>query len=503
MSIKIFISSVQSEFAEARRRLSEYIKSDALLGKYFEPYIFEELPARNSSPACAYISEAQRSDIYLGIYGEKYGYEDEQGVSPTEREFEAATAFHRYRIVFVADKTQRHPKEAAFIAKIEQDVVRKKFVGFEDLKASVYAALVRYLEEKEYLRLLPFDASYNKEATLDDIDEDKVAWFVERAKRKRGFPLSLEDGVEKILRQLNLLSPAGRLTNAALLLFAKNPQRFFVSSEVKCAQFYSTRVTKPIASYQVAHGNVFEMIDQAVAFVMSKINAEVGSRHLGPEVDVEYEIPMEAVTESIVNAVTHRDYTSHGCVQVMLFSDRVEIWSPGRLPYGLTVAKLMDVHPSIPVNPLLANPIYLAGYIERLGTGTGDIISICKQRGLSQPVFAEDEDFKVTLYRKNVQSLAEDVQSLAENVQSSAENVQGLAETTKAKLSKKQQEVLAFCRNSRTSSEIMEHLGIKRNSRTIRLYINDLVALGLLRPLVSDKRTSPNQQYVAIRGENE
>ena len=74
----------------------------------------------------------------------------------------------------------------------------------------------------------------------------------------------------------------------------------------------------------------------------------------------------------------------------MLFKDRLEIWNPGRLPYGLTPEKLKKPHSSIPANLLLAEPMYLAGYIERIGTGTGDIIRWCKGAGLpKEPEFIQ------------------------------------------------------------------------------------------------------------------
>jgi predicted HTH transcriptional regulator len=77
------------------------------------------------------------------------------------------------------------------------------------------------------------------------------------------------------------------------------------------------------------------------------------------------------IREAIVNAVAHRDYTSNGSVQVMVFADRVEVWNPGSLPPSLSLAQLRQPHGSIPANPLLAEPLYLTQYIERLGTGTG------------------------------------------------------------------------------------------------------------------------------------
>lgn len=88
-----------------------------------------------------------------------------------------------------------------------------------------------------------------------------------------------------------------------------------------------------------------------------------------------------------MNAIAHRDYTSNGSVQVMLFADRLEIWNPGALPAALTLEKLRHPHPSVPHNPLLAEPLYLTKYIERMGTGTGDMIRRCREVGLPEPTF--------------------------------------------------------------------------------------------------------------------
>jgi len=124
--------------------------------------------------------------------------------------------------------------------------------------------------------------------------------------------------------------------------------------------------------------------------VMSHIDARVGERDKSAEVDVNFELPLKSVTESIVNSICHRDYTSNGSVQVMLFPNRLEVWNPGRLPFGITTAQLSLPHTSIPANPVLANPLYLAGYIERLGTGTSDMVDECIALGLKAPEFIQD-----------------------------------------------------------------------------------------------------------------
>jgi predicted HTH transcriptional regulator len=83
----------------------------------------------------------------------------------------------------------------------------------------------------------------------------------------------------------------------------------------------------------------------------------------------------------------------------MVFADRVEVWNPGSLPPSLSLAQLRQPHGSIPANPLLAEPLYLTQYIERLGTGTGDMIRRCREAGLREPVFALEDGFRISLGR--------------------------------------------------------------------------------------------------------
>ena len=222
--------------------------------------------------------------------------------------------------------------------------------------------------------------------------------FIRTARRARQFPLPEETPPADLLRHLNLLK-RGRLTNAVVLLFGRAPQRFLTSSEVKCAHFYGTEVAKPIPSYQVYKGTVFELVDQAADFVMSKIALVVGTRDVSVQAPVAYELPKEVVTEAIVNAVTHRDYNDNSSVQVMLFADRMEIMNSGRLPPPLTVEKLRVADQSLPGNPLIAESMYLLRYIEKLGTGTVDMIRRCVEVGLPEPEFDVGAGFLTRIWR--------------------------------------------------------------------------------------------------------
>ena len=225
--IRLFISSVQREFAEERAMLSSYIRRDALLGKFFEVFLFEESPALPSSAQAVYLEQVERCDVYLGIFGREYGNADAQGISPTEREYDRATELSKPKLVFIKKCTDgRDEREAALITKAENDVVRKSFADGNELRTAVYAALIRYLEQKEIIRVFPFDASKDTGATLADLSEDKIHEFIYAARRKRNFPLPLETTPEKLLTHLDLIDDDGRIKNAAILLFGKKPLKF-------------------------------------------------------------------------------------------------------------------------------------------------------------------------------------------------------------------------------------------------------------------------------------
>ena len=397
--IRIFISSVQLEFAREREHLRDYLRGDALMQRFFEVFLFEDVAASDRRPDEVYLDEVERCEIYVGLFGQDYGFEDIVGVSPTERVFDRATELEKHRLVFVRGGEEgRHLKMRALIGRAQAGLVRRRFTTSAELVAGLYAALLQYLEAKELLRFGPCDAAQCFGATLDDLDVEGMYRFIRIARRARQFPLPEETPPADLLRHLNLLK-GGRLTNAAVLLFGRAPQRFLISSEIKCGHFHGTEIAKPIPSHQVYKGTVFELVDQAVDFVLSKIALSVGTRAKSVQAPVMYEMPREVITEAIVNAVAHRDYTDNSSVQVMLFADRLEVMNSGQLLPPLTVEKLRVAHPSLPRNPLLAESMYLLRYIEKMGTGTVDMIRRCAEAGLPEPEFEVGAGFLTRIWR--------------------------------------------------------------------------------------------------------
>jgi len=114
---KLFISSVQAEFAQERQALYDYILADPLLGRFFEPFLFEYLPASDQRADTIYSREVEQCQIYLGLFGRTYGFEDAEGVSPTEREFDKACELHKTRLIYLTnhDSSEREAKQNALI----------------------------------------------------------------------------------------------------------------------------------------------------------------------------------------------------------------------------------------------------------------------------------------------------------------------------------------------------------------------------------------------------
>ena len=397
----IFVSSVQKELQQERYEIRDYVHGDLLLNKHFTVFLFEDLPPKDRRPDKVYLEMVQKSDIYVGLFGSKYGKPNASGVSPVEQEYLCARNHAKHRIILIKemDASARDSRMNALILKAQNEVVRNEFSNITKLLESIYAGLVNYLEEHHILTTDPFDATLNTAAVIDDIAPEKISWFLNKAREERNYPLSENTPPADALRHLDLIHN-GHLKNSALLLFAKQPQKFFIQAETKCLRFHGTTVAKPIPSYQIFKGTVFDQVDAAVDFVLSKLNRSVTPQNNSPASSVEYEIPYKVIREAIVNAVAHRDYTSNAAVQVMVFADRVEVWNPGSLPAGLVPESLRSAHSSIPRNLHLAEPLFLTHYIEKAGTGTLDMIALCTKAELPEPDFKQvGSQFVVTLWR--------------------------------------------------------------------------------------------------------
>lgn len=480
MNERLFISSVQKEFAEERKIIRDFIQRDPLMRRFFSVFLFEDLPASDRRADNVYVAEVDRCTVFVSLLGFEYGVEDSSGKSPVEREFDRATESGKIRLVFVRgrDDSSRHPRIRSLINKVGSELIRRRYSIAAELRDALYASLVEHLERTGAIQTAPFDATPCPGANLDDLDPSRLDGFLARAQARRGFALGPGTPLPAALSHLDLLHD-GHPTHAAVLLFAKTPQRFLPTSEIKCAHFHGTEISKPIPSYQIYKGTAFELVDQAVDFVLSKIAASVGTRAGGTTSSLQYELPREAVAEAIVNAVAHRDYSSNASVQVMLFSDRLEIWNPGELPPTLTLAALREPHPSVPRNPLLAGPMFLAGYIEKAGTGTLDMAVRCQEAGLPPPEFRQETGVFKQIFRRR--PAADAAPQVPRKCPASTPQVLAILEATAV--------------SEQTREALQATARIKDREHFRREYLEPLLSAGLLERTIPDKPRSSRQKY--------
>jgi hypothetical protein len=252
--LRIVVSSVQKEFEPLRRDLKAFLLGDAVLRRFVtEVFLFEDLPARDQRADEAYLDEVKRCDIYLGLFGYDYGYEDEKGVSPTEREYDSATKLRKTRLVYVwgSEEKRRHPKMKKLIRKASADLIRRRVEDPSALTTEVYSSLVDLLDRRGALRIPPFDTSACERAALADLSRKRIDWFLEVARRARSFPLKTSTSTKALLAHLNLLDGA-RPVNAAVLLFGKSPQRFHRTAETKCVHCHGTAYLRPFGSLETS-----------------------------------------------------------------------------------------------------------------------------------------------------------------------------------------------------------------------------------------------------------
>ena len=243
-----------------------------------------------------------------------------------------------------------------------------------------------------------FDDQLMRDATMDDLNPERVDWYLRRAAEERGLPADPSLPLEQNLVRLGAVVQDGDRVMpraAGLLLFGREPQRFLPQSVVRIARFQGTSPMNFIDRLDCT-GTLPEMVDEAERFV--KRNTRLAARITGFERREITEYPYPAVREAIANAVAHRDYWRRGVeVRISIFADRIEVQSPGRLPPPLTVATLGGEH--VLRNQLIARLLFNIRYIEDWNTGIQRMRRWMREHGLQEPVFEEiGQTFQVTFY---------------------------------------------------------------------------------------------------------
>lgn len=244
-----------------------------------------------------------------------------------------------------------------------------------------------------------FDYQINNKVSISDIDTEALYNFIEKANAYRSFNENLLLPVDLLLEKLGL-HIYGKLTNASILLFGKEPSKYFLNQyEIKCGTFTTEKSFNPIFNDKVFSCNLFEIFDATYAYLVNAINKvtviEASSRKEN------FEFPLSALREIVVNMIVHRDYRQgiKSTIEVrpsqIIFQNPATLFSP-----TITIEKLKTPHPSRPGNKLIAKVFYLAGLFENWGSGTIKIIDLLENNQNKEPEFSfVDGMFKLSLGR--------------------------------------------------------------------------------------------------------
>ena len=149
-------------------------------------------------------------------------------------------------------------------------------------------------------------------------------------------------------------------------------------------------------------GDLLAQVDETTKFITRHISVRYEFEDKPKRKEV-WEYPLEALREALINAIVHRDYPMSANIQVEIYDDRIEIWSPGKLPPGITIEDLYkEEHKSVIRNKLIAQIFYDIGYIERYGSGTIKIIKLCQEAGVPIPEFKEVTGGFLVVFRKDI-----------------------------------------------------------------------------------------------------
>ncbi|MBI2060371.1 MAG: putative DNA binding domain-containing protein [Nitrospirae bacterium] len=324
---------------------------------------------------------------------------------------------------------------------------------------------------------------------LKDLDRKEILRTRELAIQQNRISPDTRRDVGEILDRLGLRIDSV-LTQAALILYGKRFLPDYPQCLLKMGRFRGTEITGEIVDNRQEYMNAFAMVREGMEFL--KRTMPLGARFPEGQIFREdrFPIPLDALREILLNAVMHRDYSHYsGHVAIVVFDDRVEIRSYGRLPNGVTLKQLSGKHISKPTNPLIAGAFHRTGAVEVWGQGTNRVIAACKRHGAAPPKFEELQGFLIVTFRAQMvaggKTEVAGAQSGAQwRAQSGAQSVRVLNVLSRSALS---------------ARALAEALGLRSKTGALKRTLNELLAEGLIEYTLPEKPSSRLQKYRLTR----
>ena len=209
--------------------------------------------------------------------------------------------------------------------------------------------VMNFDELKQFFqRDMRFERLSDSVFSFEDIDSKAVYRFLTSANNNgRLMVLNKDSSIEEIFNRLSLMEN-GKINNAAIMLFGKNPQRYFDTARVRILHL-KDNIT--IIGDKWASGNLFNQYLETEEAIKSYINVRYEIK--GMERTDIWDYPLEAIRESVANALLHRDYFKSVTTQIKVFDDKIWFFNPGGLSEDWTINKLLGLHASEPRNPIM------------------------------------------------------------------------------------------------------------------------------------------------------
>lgn len=328
---------------------------------------------------------------------------------------------------------------------------------------------------------ISFESEITYGAVLDDLDWDKVDAYAKQVSHNG-------DTKNLLLRRGCLSRLHGNLhpTNAGILLFGKEPQRFVRGAEITAVRFAGNTMSDKFNRHDII-GTLPEQIRKAETFLYDHLRKGVELKSTMARQE-SYEYPMEAARELVVNAVAHRDYSLDGDgIRLYIFRDHMEISSAGKLPGPVTVDNIKDERFSR--NPIIVQILSDMGYIEKLGYGVDRVIELMKKQKLKAPSFNESNaGFKVILFNAHTASTT-DTKTEADSTdkdqpEAPATEIRSpLEEYADIPLNPRQEEAIRYLKRpdkTRITNSELQSLFPDVHAETIRRDLADLVTKNIV-----------------------
>lgn len=350
------------------------------------------------------------------------------------------------------------------------------------------------LHELQHGLIYKWENEVNASLKIEDLDERLIMNVVHGAVRRgRLSNDALNDSVSTALTRLNLVKN-GSVCNSAAVLFGKDFSDY-PQCRLRLARFKGTNKQYFIDNQQHV-GNIFQLVDAAMAFFFKHLNLSGTTHHRIVRED-ELEIPYDALREAVVNAYCHMRWGYEiATVGIAIYDDCIVIENAGRFPVRISPNALMQreeedrKNTSMPPNPAIANVMYIGGLIEHWGRGLSMMARECERVGLPAPTFNQDGIIVKTTFVRPYDT-SKDTAGVSKSKLGVSKQTDDVL-PIKASLLKL---IKAIGEDWYSSYDLCDILGYKSRNTFVRQHLNPAIDGGIIALEKPDKPNAPNQRY--------